>query len=245
MNNVAKHELAVLIVDDDAGARALHARFVADVPGFTPVAAVGTGEAAIERCAEGDIDLVLLDMRLPGISGVEVLYRMRTLGVNSPDVLVISSSQDRVTVRQALAAHVAGYLVKPFTAEALRARLEKYRAELPAERVPMREIGLGQGDIDRLFRTGTQRAGDAERTQGPDLLGELPKGIARVTLERVLEALSHGNAVSIATVAEASGLSQPTARRYLDYLVDSGVIDLAHRYGKRGRPEVLYRLVPQ
>jgi response regulator of citrate/malate metabolism len=39
-------------------------------------------------------------------------------------------------------------------------------------------------------------------------------------------------------------VSRATARRYLDHLVAEGAIDLAHRYGRRGRPEVLYRLVP-
>ncbi|MBB4667882.1 response regulator of citrate/malate metabolism [Microbacterium marinum] len=48
----------------------------------------------------------------------------------------------------------------------------------------------------------------------------------------------------MALIAASRRLVSATAHRYLTHLVDLGVIDLAHRYGKRGRPEVLYRLAP-
>ncbi|WP_206427573.1 response regulator [Leucobacter chromiireducens] len=248
--------IRVLVVDDDAGARSLHARFVAGAEGFALVAAVGTGRAAVAHGLHGGIDLVLLDMRLPDISGVEVLNRLRTLGAHSPDVLVISSSQDRVTVRQALAGQVVGYLVKPFTADALHARLAAYRAEYRArgEEVAARELPLGQGEIDRLLSTGriglpggadaAGQAGGSGGASGPGAGAPLPKGISPVTLDRVLAALDPVAPTTVAALAAQCAISVPTARRYLDHLVEAGAIDLAHRYGKRGRPEVLYRLVP-
>lgn len=250
-------DIRVLVVDDDAGARRLHSRFVGGARGFTLVAAVGTGRAAVEHGLRGGIDLVLLDMRLPDISGVEVLNRLRTLGAHSPDVLVISSSRDRVTVRQALAGQVVGYLVKPFTADALLARLASYRAELGARRGPSaggsgsgaREVPLAQGEIDRLLSTG--RIGVVPHTpavgtgrQPGAASGALPKGISRVTLDRVIAALDPVAPTTVVALAASCDISVPTARRYLDHLVEVGSIDIAHRYGKRGRPEVLYRLVP-
>jgi response regulator of citrate/malate metabolism len=149
--------IRVLVVDDDPGARSLHGRFVSGTPGFSLAGTAGTGEAAVLRGRRGGIDLILLDMRLPDISGVEVLHRLRTLGARSPDVLVISSSRDQVTVRQALAAHVVGYLVKPFTQEALRDRLRVYRAERRARERNERDRPLAQGEIDRLLSTGRIR----------------------------------------------------------------------------------------
>lgn len=267
----------VLIVDDDAGARQLHSRFVANAAGFAVVAAVGTGLAAVERIVRGEVDLVLLDMRLPDISGVEVLNRVRTLGPASPDVLVISASQDRVTVRQALAGQVVGYLVKPFTEAALLGRLQAYRSDLArgeARPEDARELPLAQGEIDRLLSTGSVQAlreppgahrspaaqGDAgqagraaARQVGPDgragqaaqaPAARLPKGISQVTLTEIVAALDPVIPLTSAALAEACSVSSATARRYLDYLVEIGSIDLSHRYGKRGRPEVLYRLVP-
>lgn len=244
------NEIRVLVVDDDPGARRLHSRFVAETPGFALVAAVGTGRAAVEHGAHGGVDLMLLDMRLPDISGVEVLNRLRTLGADSPDVLVISSSRDQVTVRQALAAHVVGYLVKPFTQEALRDRLGVYRAERREREAGDRERPLGQGEIDRLLSTGRIRVPGAERAagrsagEGSPPPEELPKGLAEVTLQRVLASLDPVVPVTAAELAERCSISRATARRYLDYLVDAGSIDLSHRYGRRGRPEVLYRLAP-
>ena len=122
-------EIRVLVVDDDAGARALHSRFVTETPGFVLVGTAATGESALVQSRRG-VDLLLLDMRLPDISGVEVLHRLRTVGRGGPDALVISSSSDQVTVRQASAAHIVGYLVKPFTQEVLRERLLAYGAQL-------------------------------------------------------------------------------------------------------------------
>ncbi|WP_449281186.1 response regulator transcription factor [Leucobacter sp.] len=253
--------IRVLVVDDDPGARALHGRFVSGAPGFSLVGTAGTGEAAVLRGHRGGVDLILLDMRLPDISGVEVLHRLRTLGARSPDVLVISSSRDQVTVRQALAAHVVGYLVKPFTQEALRERLRVYRAERRARERNERDRPLAQGEIDRLLSTGRIRI-PGSAASGPSRpagaapapataaaasarpRARLPKGLSEVTLARVVEALDPVSPVSAAELSERCEISRATARRYLDYLVSEGAIDLAHRYGRRGRPEVLYRLAP-
>ncbi|WP_119697823.1 response regulator [Microbacterium halotolerans] len=237
-------QVRVLVIDDDAAARALHARFVSETPGFTVTAAAGTGMAAIELGSHGGVDLILLDLRLPDVSGIEVLHRLRTLGTHSPDVMIISSSRDQVTVRQALAGRVAGYLVKPFTYEALAERLSRYRAQhRPSDEAQThaeREQELAQREIDELLSTG--------RVQVPSPTARsssgLPKGIAEVTLRRVLAALDPVTAASASQVAEHASISRASARRYLEHLVSEGRADIAHRYGKRGRPEVLYRLAP-
>lgn len=244
-------DIRILVVDDDPGARLLHSRFVAQADGFTLVAAVGTGLAAVGHGIRGGVDLVLLDMRLPDISGVEVLNRLRTLGEHSPDVLVISSSQDRVTVRQALAGHVVGYLVKPFTESALLSRLATYAAEratTTGSSTGSREVPLAQGEIDQLLSTGRITV---QHTRGAPLApivptwpGSLPKGISQVTLDRVVAALDPVSPITARALATELSISLATARRYLDYLEETGAIDLAHRYGMRGRPEVLYRRVP-
>ncbi|WP_424447489.1 response regulator [Microbacterium arborescens] len=243
--------IRVLVVDDDRGARALHAGFVSDTPGFVVVATAGTGEAALEHSRSG-VDLILLDMRLPGISGIEVLHRLRTLGDDGPDVLVISSSQDQTTVRQALAARVVGYLVKPFTQAALSERLARYAADRERLVAGDRDALLAQGEIDRLLSTGTIRtapaAASTARRREPGRAasgvdpGGLPKGLAAPTLAQVVAALDPVVALTGAEVAAACGISRATANRYLTHLVDSGVIHLSHRYGRRGRPQVLYRL---
>lgn len=231
--------IRVLVVDDDRGARALHCRFVDGVAGFVVAGSAGTGREALALGSSG-VDLVLLDMRLPDISGVEVLHRLRTVADGGPDVLVISSSQDQTTVRQALAGRVVGYLVKPFTEPALRERLERYREERDARADAGRERPLAQAEIDRLLATGGIRTVTAPAAGARTL----PKGLAAPTLELVLRALDAANGRSVAEVAAACEMSRATAHRYLAHLAESGAIAVSHRYGKRGRPEVLYRLAP-
>lgn len=241
------NRIRVLVVDDDPGARALHGRFIAETPGFDLVGTAGTGAAALAQATD-DVDLLLLDMRLPDISGVEVLHRLRAVDAAGPDVLVISSSRDQVTVRQALAAHVAGYLIKPFTQEVLRRRLEEYATRRSARDGVEQDRPLAQGEVDRLLATGTIRVSDRTEERPPAFstgpTGGLPKGLADVTLARVIAALDPVTSRSASEIATACALSRATARRYLEHLVATGVIDLAHRYGKRGRPQVLYRLAP-
>ena len=236
--------IRVLVVDDDAGARALHTRWVAGTDGFAVVGAAASGGAALAAVEQG-VDLVLLDMRLPDISGIEVLHRMRIAGVDATDVLVISSSRDQVTVRQALAAHPVGYLLKPFDRDTLQARLRAYAAERRARDASQREVPMAQGEVDRLLSTGSVRVVGPDRaTTAQAQALPLPKGVSATTLERIVAALDPLIARSADEVAAATGTSRATARRYLDHLVATGAIDLAHRYGRRGRPQVLYRLAP-
>lgn len=235
--------LRVLVVDDDAGARALHTRWVAATAGFTVVGAVASGGAALASVDRG-VDLVLLDMRLPDISGIEVLHRMHVAGVDRTDVLVVSSSRDQVTVRQALAAHPVGYLLKPFDRQALQDRLHAYAAERRSRDTAQRDVPMGQGDVDRLLTTGSVRVVGPAHGATHAAQDGLPKGVSPTTLERIVAALDPVVGRSADEVAATTGTSRATARRYLDHLVATGAIDLAHRYGRRGRPQVLYRLTP-
>lgn len=236
-----------LIVDDDPGARRLHEAYVRRLEGFVVVASVGHGSAAAEWAARPDIDLVLLDMNLPDFSGVEVLHRVRTARGSDVDVLVISSATDRTTVRQALSARVVGYLVKPFTAEALHDRLRAYRADRAAAAGPELDVPLAQGEIDGMLRPAAGAPAAASPLSPVSSLSQassLPKGLSQLTLDRVTARLDAIAPRTCAEVAELTGTSAATARRYLDHLVRSGRVDVSHRYGRRGRPEVLYRLAP-
>lgn len=240
--------IRTLIVDDDPVARRLHSRYVEGVAGFGVTAAVADGQGAVGWVAGGGIDLVLLDIGLPGFSGIEVLHRIRTISRRPISVIVVSSLRDRITVRQALSGQVAGYLVKPFTRAAMVERLERFRSEFAAG--PPAELdSFGQGEIDALLRRGAGVGPTAPATEGPTRAPEgrapvrLPKGLSEPTLAAVLAALDDGAGHSAAEVARASGASRATVRRYLDHLHRTGAVDVSHRYGSRGRPELLYRIV--
>jgi response regulator of citrate/malate metabolism len=121
-------------------------------------------------------------------------------------------------------------VLKPFTFALFREKLESYaayRAEL--ERAEGGDAV--QQDVDRLFAA----------LRRPSVEG-LPKGLSAETYERVLDHLRRtGEDVSASDLAAAVGASRVTARRYLEHLVDQGLVDKTLRYGGAGRPEQLYR----
>jgi response regulator of citrate/malate metabolism len=220
--------IRTLIIEDDAMTASIHRSYVERVPGFDVVGEAYTGREALDAVRRLGPDLVLLDIYLPDISGLEVLRRLREPGAPHVDVVAVTAAKDVETLRTAIHGGVIHYLVKPFFFDTLRERLEAYaalRGRLDRLRNP------DQNDIDHVF--------SLLRTQGRQ---SLPKGISALTLERVSGALSRAvGEVTATEVAEAAGISRGTARRYLEYLAAIGAIQLSLRYGVTGRPEHLYR----
>jgi two-component system CitB family response regulator len=219
--------IRVLVVDDDFMVARIHAGYVARVPGFEVTGSVHGGRAAIAAVAERSPDLVLLDIYLPDMSGLDVLKALR--GVAHPvDVLVITAARDVATVRAAMRGGAVNYLIKPFTSAALTDRLTQYadtRRQLTA-------LGreAGQEEVDRLF--------GAARWSTPPL----PKGLSATTCTLVADALREtGTDLSATEAAALTGLSRVSARRYLEFLCVSGRAELRPRYGTAGRPEHRYR----
>lgn len=234
--------IRTLVVDDDPVAAQLHAAYVEALDGFSLVASVHSGEAAIEVLSQVRIDLVLLDIHLPGFSGIEVLHRLRDPVMPPIDVIVISSSRDRVTVRQAMSAQLAGYLIKPFSKAMFHSRLEAYRDHLNTA-VATNEDSFGQNDIDQfLARSPAGQGSPPAERDGTTQHRSLPQGLSMLTLKRVCDALAAGGAMTVREVASTTGVSRATARRYLEFLHENGTVDIAHRYGRPGRPELVYRV---
>jgi response regulator of citrate/malate metabolism len=219
--------IRTLVVDDDFMAASVHRSFTERVPGFEVVGEALTGTDALELAERLHPELVLLDIYLPDIGGLEVMRRLRE-AERPVDVIAITSAKDVQTLRGAMHAGVVHYLVKPFSFTTFRDRLETYAA-LKARLDRLSEAD--QHEIDRLFAL--------LRAQGE---GALPKGISAPTLALVVELVrSADDELSAAEVAERAGISRGTARRYLEFLADSGSLDLTLRYGAAGRPEHRYR----
>jgi response regulator of citrate/malate metabolism len=219
--------IRVLVVEDEPVAAEAHRAYVARTPGFTLAAVAGTGAQALDALTRLPVDLVLLDMNLPDLSGIELCRRIRGAGVEV-DVLAVTSARELSTVRAAATHGVVGYLLKPFTYPALRDRLTAYA--LYRDRLRADGDAAGQDDVDRVL--------DAVR---PARSAALPKGMGRETLDAVVSAVRASDGLSAAETAELIGASRITARRYLEYLADTGLVDRAPRYGGAGRPELRYR----
>lgn len=220
--------IRTLVVDDDAMTASIHRSYVERVPGFEVVGEAHTGRRALELVRELRPELLLLDIYLPDMSGLDVLRTLREPGQPHLDVIAVTAAKDVGTLRTAIHGGVIHYLVKPFFFDTLRERLEGYAA-LHGRLERLREPD--QHDIDHVF--------SLLRSHGRH---GLPKGISAPTLETVVEALQRSDGdVTAVELAESTGISRGTARRYLEYLALTGAVELSLRYGSAGRPEHRYR----
>ncbi|WP_400993350.1 response regulator [Agromyces sp. GXQ0307] len=226
--------IRVVIIDDDFAVAQVNRAFVDAQPGFTVVAEAHTGEAALEAIECHRPQLVLLDVYLPDLGGLDVLRRLRAAG-DDVEVIAVTAARDLDTVRQARLLGVRHYLVKPFSGASLVERLDDVRRGIAAERAAP-SGALDQHGVDRILggTTATMRR------------VALPKGLSQVSLDRVAAGLAACRTdASAAEIAEALGMSRVSARRYLEHLVVSGAAEVAPRYGSAGRPEHRYRMPPR
>ena len=221
--------IRVLVVDDDFMVARIHRGFVERTEGFEVVGTASSGAEALDLVQQLRPNLVLLDLYLPDIFGLDVVTRLRAAG-ETCDVLVITAAKEADSVRAAVRQGVVGYLLKPFSYEDLEQRLMTYAAER-ARAVAAGE--LTQAEIDAAFGSGgVKRPGAVS----------LPKGLSAETADAVQRALSAANdSLSATECAEAVGISRVSARRYLEHFVATGVAEVSLRYGTTGRPERRYR----
>lgn len=217
--------ISVLVVDDDLVAAEAHRQYVTRVAEFAVAGVVHSGADALRFCERQAVDVVLLDFYLPDTHGLGVCRALRAMG-NPADVIAVTSVRDLAVVKAAVSAGVVQYLLKPFTFASLREKLERYARFRGSS-----GQAADQADVDRALAT-----------LRPAARGALPKGISGPTLDAIVLALrAERDGLPAGAVADATGVSRVTARRYLEYLADHGLAGREPRYGQVGRPEVWYR----
>jgi response regulator of citrate/malate metabolism len=222
--------ISVLVVEDEEISAEANRVFVERVPGFQVVGVVRSGREALRFLRQRSVDLILLDLYLPDMHGLEVCRTLRGAGVLS-DVIVITSARDLSVVRSAVSVGVAHYLLKPFTFATLSEKLRQY-AQFRSS-VDVSGEASGQGDVDNALAA----------LRGPART-HLPKGMTQSTLEVVVRQLKNApEGLSAQAVGTAIGVSRVTARRYLEYLTETGTAGRVPQYGGVGRPELVYRLL--
>ncbi|NRQ50627.1 response regulator [Aeromicrobium stalagmiti] len=216
--------IRVLVVDDDFMVAGIHAKFVARTPGFEVVGTARTGAEALQMCGDLDPGLVLLDVHLPDMSGLDVLQSLRADG-STVGVVMVTAERDAEAVRTALHGGAMQYLVKPFEFDDFAARMQRVREALTT----LAAGAPDQAAIDRAFGAPAAAA------------TTLPKGLSPESAQLVEDALSSNGELSAADCGEQVGLSRVSARRYLEYFVDQGLATVRLNYGNAGRPERRYR----
>ena len=148
--------ITILVVDDHPIVRAGCRQLIQQIPN-TKVIEAETGEEGYRLFQENYPDMVLLDITLPGIGGLEVLRKMRANRENAK-VLMFSMHEDPVFASRAMQAGAKGYITKNNAADYLVEAVEKvlagktYLSPDPAQQLAMLNIGAGTSALSDLSR---------------------------------------------------------------------------------------------
>lgn len=225
----------VMIVEDDEIAAKIYEQFTHKMKSFRVVATASTGAQALELLEAFTPDLILLDVFLPDMSGIDLLWSIRQHH-RSLDIILITAANDTDTVSEAIRGGAFGYIIKPIMVDKFTAMLEQFarvREQLNPNQI------VDQHEIDQLFGPSGRSAGTAK----PPAEGNpLPKGIDKLTLKLVRDKIkSIQEPVSADELAAQAGMSHSTVRRYLEYMVSINEVEVDISYGTVGRPERKYR----
>ncbi len=218
--------LSVIIVEDDPMVLEINKNFLNKVKGFVYAGEASTGKEAYEKIAQLKPDLILLDMFLPDMSGMDLFLRLRKERISS-DIIMITAARDVPTVQEAVRLGAFDYLIKPFRFERFERALQDYLRLIKQQ--PVSGI-YAQQEIDNIFGHKEDEA-------------TLPKGLNDITMKQILEGLVEISApVTSEQLAKNVGMARVTVRKYLDFLANTGKVTIDLKYGTVGRPTKYYSL---
>ncbi|HEB52167.1 MAG TPA: response regulator transcription factor [bacterium] len=166
-----------------------------------------TGPRALERMAKGGIDLLILDVMLPGMNGFDVLQRLRARGDRTP-VLILSARADDQDRIRGLELQADDYLTKPFNLRELLLRVDALLRRQPAPAAGDDVLAFGGNRVDfRAMRAVTHSGDTAELTATETKLLKLLSGHAGTVVSRRV------------VVEHLFGSNAPTTTRTLDNVV--------------------------
>ena len=115
--------MKVLVVDDFSTMRRIVKNLLRDL-GFTNISEADDGSTALPMLKEGSFDFVVTDWNMPGMQGIDLLKAIRAdANLSHIPVLLITAEAKKEQIVMAAQAGVNGYIVKPFTAATLNAKL--------------------------------------------------------------------------------------------------------------------------
>ncbi|MFO0589630.1 MAG: response regulator [Polyangiaceae bacterium] len=162
--------MRVLLVDDE-GSLLLTLAANLELEGFE-VALAGSGEAALEIITREPFDLVLTDIRMPGMNGVELFHRVRRLRPEMPVVLMTAFAVEEL-VDQALSSGAFTVLPKPFSIEQVVATIS-HAARRPL--VLVVDGGEAQATASALLLAGVPARAASRREDEQGVLAEVTDG---------------------------------------------------------------------
>lgn len=143
--------MRILVVDDEAPARARLTSLIAELgPPWQVAGEAANGDDAVAACVAGNVDLVLMDIRMPGTGGLEAARRLGAL--SRPPVVIFTTAYDQHALA-AFEADALDYLLKPIRKERLLRALQKARGMAPRGAQPVEKdviTASHRGGVQRI-----------------------------------------------------------------------------------------------
>ncbi|WP_409366603.1 response regulator [Lysinibacillus sp. 38-6] len=216
----------VFIVEDDPMVLEVNKGFLNKMKGFQLIGEAANGREAYEKIIIQQPNLILLDMFLPDMTGMELFLKIRAQRIPS-DIIMITAARDAPTVQESLRLGAIDYLIKPFRFDRFEKALLQYKN---ATKNLLTTTTINQEHIDQWL--GLQHD-----------MQELPKGLNNITMEQILSYLtSHRAPITSEQLAQNVGMARVTVRKYLDFLATKGSVHIELKYGTVGRPTKYYSL---
>ncbi len=221
----------VLIVEDDPMVSMINEQYVNKNPKFEVASICKNGQEALDYLDKAEVDLIVLDVFMPYMDGIETLKKIREKKVSS-EVIMVTAANDSSTIEQTMHLGVIDYHIKPFAYDRFQVALEKFVSKYTALK---QNAVLDQSSIDSMISNGAAGGSSDEQEL-------LPKGIQKKTLLMIQDYWKkENNWQTVDMVSEKLGISIVTARHYLTYLEEKGQIVSDINYETGGRPSVLYK----
>ena len=231
---MSKKTINVIIVEDDENAANIYKQFTNQMDHFNVIATVSSGTQALELLKVIQPQLLLLDVYLPDMNGIELLREIRKK-YRGIDVIMITAANDTETVSEAIRGGAFGYLIKPIIIDKFISTLNQY--DVVQSQLHQNEL-VNQANIDAIFRTSNKQRSVTETQKDT-----YPKGIDKHTLKLVRSKIQNlAGSLSADELGQIVGISYSTMRRYLEYLVSLEEMEVEITYGSVGRPERKYKL---
>ena len=222
-----------VIIEDDAVITQLNKRYVEKDSRFQVVRTFSAAHPALFWLRSNPVDLIILDVYMPQMSGLELLRALRAEGVDA-DVIMVTSANDAATIDAFMRLGVADYLIKPFGYERFQLALRTFCNRREA----IHSGKFTQNMLDHALL----------HIHPPTQNGHtMPKGLQSQTMNRIEDYLRNNQkqGYTCDDVASHVGLSVVTVRRYMNYLVEQQIIDSDMDYSTGGRPCIVYYIRPK
>lgn len=219
--------LKAIIVEDDPMVARLNEIFLEKFKEIKVHKIITNGEDAMKYLSSNEVDLVILDIYMPIVTGIEVLKFIKHHYLNC-DVIMITAATETAVLDEILHLGVIDYLVKPFEQERFDIAISNF---LSRKKLIHQSDKASQKIIDNILNKKNKRI-------------RLEKGMQQNTLDHVIKAMkTHSDYITCSMLADEINLSKVTARRYLNYLVEAGTVQSKVDYSTGGRPSIKYKLL--